>query len=71
MKLILTIELNLDGSGKSDISTGLGFYDHMLEQISKHGNLDLNVKVQGDLEIDEHHTIEDVAIALGEAFVKA
>ena len=67
----ITIEVNLDGSGKSNISTGLGFYDHMLEQISKHGNLDLNVKVQGDLEIDEHHTIEDVAIALGEAFVKA
>jgi len=67
----IAIEVNLDGSGKSNISTGLGFYDHMLEQISKHGNLDLNIDVQGDLEIDEHHTIEDVAIALGEAFVKA
>ena len=67
----IAIELNLDGSGKSNISTGLGFYDHMLTQISKHGNLDLDIAVQGDLEIDEHHTIEDVAIALGEAFVKA
>lgn len=65
------IELNLDGSGKSKLATGLGFFDHMLEQIAKHGNLDLNVQVNGDLEIDEHHTIEDVAITLGEAFLKA
>ncbi len=67
----ISIEINLDGSGKNDINTGLGFFDHMLEQISKHGNLDLFVKVAGDLEIDEHHTIEDTALALGEAFSKA
>jgi len=67
----IEIELNPDGSGKSEISTGLGFFDHMLDQIARHGNLDLNIQVNGDLHIDEHHTIEDVAIALGEAFVKA
>ncbi|MCH2229348.1 MAG: bifunctional histidinol-phosphatase/imidazoleglycerol-phosphate dehydratase HisB [Crocinitomicaceae bacterium] len=67
----IEIQLNLDGSGSSDINTGLGFFDHMLEQISKHGNIDLQVKVQGDLDIDEHHTIEDVAITLGEVFLKA
>ncbi|MGZ3920195.1 MAG: bifunctional histidinol-phosphatase/imidazoleglycerol-phosphate dehydratase HisB [Bacteroidia bacterium] len=65
------VELNLDGSGKSIISTGLGFFDHMLEQIVKHGNLDLFIRVDGDLQIDEHHTIEDVAIVLGEAFINA
>jgi len=64
----INIELNLDGSGKSTLSTGLGFFDHMLEQIAKHGGMDLNVQVDGDLEIDEHHTIEDVAITLGEVF---
>ena len=67
----IEVEVNLDGSGKNEISTGIGFFDHMLEQISKHGNLDLNINVKGDLEIDEHHTIEDVAITLGEAFIKA
>jgi imidazoleglycerol-phosphate dehydratase/histidinol-phosphatase len=67
----IEIGLNLDGTGQSEISTGLGFFDHMLEQIPRHGNMDLNVQVKGDLHIDEHHTIEDVAIALGEAFVKA
>lgn len=67
----INIELNLDGSGLSKINTGLGFFDHMLEQISKHGNLDLTIDVKGDLEIDEHHTIEDVAITLGEVFLKA
>jgi imidazoleglycerol-phosphate dehydratase/histidinol-phosphatase len=67
----INIEINLDGSGKKNISTGLGFYDHMLEQIAKHGNIDLSVEVKGDLEIDEHHTIEDTAIALGEAFIQA
>lgn len=67
----IIIELNLDGSGKSSIKTGLGFFDHMLEQIAKHGYIDLNVSVKGDLEIDEHHTIEDVAITLGEAFFQA
>jgi len=65
------VELNLDGSGKSIISTGLGFFDHMLEQIAKHGDLDLSIIMDGDLQIDEHHTIEDVAIVLGEAFIKA
>jgi imidazoleglycerol-phosphate dehydratase/histidinol-phosphatase len=67
----ILVEVNLDGSGSGEFSTGLGFFDHMLEQISKHGNIDLTVKVAGDLEIDEHHTIEDVAITLGEAFVQA
>jgi imidazoleglycerol-phosphate dehydratase/histidinol-phosphatase len=65
------IQLNLDGTGKSDIKTGLPFFDHMLEQISKHGNMDLEIKVQGDLQVDEHHTIEDTAIVLGEVFQKA
>ncbi|MDN3491150.1 bifunctional histidinol-phosphatase/imidazoleglycerol-phosphate dehydratase HisB [Winogradskyella bathintestinalis] len=67
----IQVEINLDGSGKNNISTGLGFFDHMLEQISKHGNIDLFVNVNGDLEIDEHHTIEDVAITFGEAFIEA
>lgn len=67
----ILIELNLDGSGRSSINTGIGFFDHMLEQISRHGNLDLDIKVKGDLHIDEHHTIEDVALALGESFLNA
>lgn len=67
----ITVELNLDGSGKSDISTGIAFFDHMLEQIARHGNLDLKIAAKGDLHIDEHHTIEDVAITLGEAFHSA
>ncbi len=67
----IEINLNLDGSGKSHINTGLGFFDHMLEQIARHGLFDLHIQVQGDLQIDEHHTIEDVAITLGEAFCKA
>ncbi len=65
------ISLNLDGSGKCDISTGIGFFDHMLEQIGKHGGIDLTIKVKGDLEVDEHHTIEDTAIALGECIYRA
>lgn len=65
------VELNLDGSGRATISTGLGFFDHMLDQIARHGKMDLVVKTQGDLHIDEHHTIEDTGIALGEAFAKA
>lgn len=67
----IRIFLNLDGAGKSNIKTGLGFFDHMLEQLSKHGGLDLEISVEGDLEIDEHHTIEDVAITLGNCFVEA
>lgn len=67
----IDITLNIDGTGKSKIKTGLGFFDHMLEQLSKHSLCDLTIKVKGDLEIDEHHTIEDAAIALGEAFNKA
>jgi len=67
----ILIELNLDGSGKCSISTGLKFYDHMLEQIGRHSGCDLTIQVKGDLEVDEHHTIEDTAIALGEAFGKA
>ncbi|CAN5199324.1 bifunctional histidinol-phosphatase/imidazoleglycerol-phosphate dehydratase HisB [soil metagenome] len=64
----ISVDLNLDGNGKSDISTGISFFDHMLEQLSRHGNLDLCIAAKGDLHIDEHHTIEDVAITLGEAF---
>ncbi|WP_294246085.1 bifunctional histidinol-phosphatase/imidazoleglycerol-phosphate dehydratase HisB [uncultured Chryseobacterium sp.] len=67
----IEIEINLDGSGISEISTGLHFFDHMLEQISRHGNLDLKIQVKGDLQVDEHHTIEDTGIVLGEAFLKA
>ncbi len=67
----INITLNLDGSGAGTIDTGLKFYDHMLEQLQRHGSLDLDIKVNGDLEIDEHHTIEDTAIALGDAFAKA
>jgi len=67
----IKITLDLDGSGNGTIDTGLKFYDHMLEQLQRHGSLDLDIKVNGDLEIDEHHTIEDTAIALGDAFAKA
>ncbi|WP_319228764.1 bifunctional histidinol-phosphatase/imidazoleglycerol-phosphate dehydratase HisB [Draconibacterium orientale] len=67
----ISVSLNLDGSGVCNISTGLGFFDHMLEQIGRHSGVDLNIKVKGDLEVDEHHTIEDTALALGEAFKKA
>lgn len=67
----ILIKINLDGNSKCDISTGLGFFDHMLEQIGKHGGLDLTIKVAGDLNVDEHHTIEDTAIALGECIYKA
>ena len=65
------IKLNLDGTGKSDISTGIAFFDHMLDQIARHGNMDVIIQVKGDLEVDEHHTIEDTMIALGEVFAKA
>lgn len=67
----IKIELNLDGTGKSEIHTGLGFYDHMLDQVAKHSGADLKIFVEGDLHIDEHHTIEDTALALGEAYLKA
>lgn len=67
----ISIELNLDGSAKAQMDTGIGFFDHMLEQIARHSGCDLSVKVKGDLHIDEHHTIEDTALALGEAFLQA
>ena len=67
----IEIFLNLDGTGKTNIDTGIKFFDHMLDQLGKHGLVDLNIKVNGDLEVDEHHTIEDTAIALGEAFAQA
>ena len=66
----IKIEVNLDGTGKSTIDTGIAFFDHMLDQIARHGQMDLNIQVKGDLEVDEHHTIEDTAIALGEVFNK-
>ena len=65
------VKVNLDGTGKCDIATGLGFFDHMLEQIGKHGSIDLLIHTKGDLEVDEHHTIEDTAIALGECILTA
>lgn len=67
----ICVEVNLDGHGRTEISSGLGFFDHMLDQIGKHSGIDLTVRVKGDLEVDEHHTIEDTAIALGEALLKA
>lgn len=67
----IDIELNLNGSGKANISTGIGFFDHMLEQIARHGLVDLNIQTSGDLQVDEHHTIEDTGLLLGEAFATA
>jgi imidazoleglycerol-phosphate dehydratase / histidinol-phosphatase len=67
----IRISLNADGNGRSEIHTGLSFFDHMLEQIARHGKMDLKIEVKGDLHVDEHHTIEDTAIALGEAMAKA
>jgi len=67
----IRITLNLDGSGQSKIDTGIAFFDHMLDQLARHGGMDLELSVQGDLEVDEHHTIEDTAIVLGEAFASA
>lgn len=67
----IDLTLNLDGTGKSEISTGIAFFDHMLDQLSRHGGMDIRLNVQGDLQVDEHHTIEDTAIVLGEAFAEA
>lgn len=67
----INITLNLDGTGTSNSNTGIPFFDHMLDQIARHGQMDLDIQVKGDLEVDEHHTIEDTAIALGEVFAKA
>ena len=67
----ITVELNLDGSGKYEVSTGIGFLDHMLEQLSRHSLIDLKVTAKGDLHIDSHHITEDTGIAIGEAFTKA
>lgn len=65
------VRLNLDGTGKSDLSTGVGFLDHMLDQIARHGMIDLEVKAKGDLHIDAHHTVEDIGITVGQALAKA
>ncbi len=65
------VEVDLDGTGKTDVATGVGFYDHMLAQLGKHGGFDLTVRTEGDLHIDAHHTVEDTAIALGTAFAQA
>jgi imidazoleglycerol-phosphate dehydratase len=65
------VEIDLDGSGRTDVDTGVPFYDHMLSQLGRHGGFDLTVRTKGDLEIDAHHTVEDTAIALGEAFRQA
>jgi imidazoleglycerol-phosphate dehydratase len=67
----ISVTVNLDGTGKRDIRTGIGFYDHMLEQLARHGLFDLEIRTVGDLHIDAHHTVEDTAIALGEAFRQA
>lgn len=67
----VSVTVNLDGTGQRSISTGIGFYDHMLEQLARHGLFDLDIQTVGDLHIDAHHTVEDTAIALGEAFAKA
>jgi imidazoleglycerol-phosphate dehydratase len=67
----ISVKLDVDGTGKSALSTGIGFFDHMLDQVARHGMLDLDVTAKGDLHIDAHHTIEDVGITLGQAFAKA
>jgi imidazoleglycerol-phosphate dehydratase len=67
----IRLKINLDGRGKSEITTGIRFFDHMLEQIARHGGLDLQLTARGDLDVDQHHTVEDVGIALGEAIKKA
>ncbi|CAN5172106.1 imidazoleglycerol-phosphate dehydratase HisB [soil metagenome] len=67
----ITVRLNLDGSGQSTLATGIGFFDHMLDQIARHGLIDLAIEAEGDLHIDGHHTVEDVGITLGQAFAQA
>ncbi len=67
----ITVELNIDGTGKYDVSTGIGFLDHMIEQLSRHSLIDITLRAKGDLHIDYHHTTEDTGIAIGEAFAKA
>lgn len=67
----ITVKLNLDGTGKSSLSTGIGFFDHMLDQIARHGLIDLDIQAEGDLHIDGHHTVEDVGITFGQAVAKA
>jgi len=67
----ISVRINLDGSGSAKLSTGIGFFDHMLDQIARHGLIDLDIQAQGDLHIDGHHTVEDVGITLGQAFAKA
>lgn len=67
----ITVQINLDGSGRAALSTGIGFFDHMLDQVARHGLMDLEIQTKGDLHIDAHHTVEDVGITLGQAFAKA
>ena len=67
----IEVRLNLDGSGKSKLATGVGFFDHMLDQVARHGMIDLEIEAKGDLHIDAHHTVEDVGITFGQAFIKA
>jgi imidazoleglycerol-phosphate dehydratase len=67
----ISVKLALDGTGKSRLATGIGFFDHMLDQVARHGMLDLEIEAKGDLHIDAHHTVEDVGITLGQAFAKA
>jgi imidazoleglycerol-phosphate dehydratase len=67
----ISVKLDLDGSGKSKLATGIGFFDHMLDQVARHGMVDLEIEAKGDLHIDAHHTVEDVGITLGQAFAKA
>jgi len=67
----ISVDVNLDGAGKSDVETGIGFFDHMLDQLARHSLIDMTIRAKGDLHIDDHHTVEDVGIALGQALAKA